>query len=256
MDLLKKVTKTNGSRKPILSGAVLKSLTSRKILTINKIKTTIKKSEIMKTKNSILLALAVFMLLSTTSFAQINIGLRHGIAATTFSDQGNLYNDHNITFSYTAGAFFTVPVSKSLAIQPELNYVRKGRSNETTELNTPIETDFMLHYLQVPVLLQYRNDQLLNKSGSVFYISGGPYAAFALNTQTRVSKNIEGGLMVPVNDSNKTDWGATLGIGFQTPIRQKDVRFDLRYDMGLSEIELQPSEYRTKALSLTIGILL
>jgi hypothetical protein len=196
------------------------------------------------------------MLISIASFAQINIGLRQGVAATTFSDKGNLYNDHNVTYTFTAGAFFTVPVNKSLAIQPEINYVRKGRSNETTELNTNVETDFLLHYLQIPVLLQYRNDQLLNKSASVFYINGGPYAAFALNSQTRVSNSSEGVLMVPVENSNNTDWGATLGIGFQTPIRGKDVRFDLRYDMGLSEIELQPTEYRTKALSLTIGILL
>ena len=209
----------------------------------------------MKTKNSLLLVTAL-MLTATVTFAQINVGLRHGIAATTFSDNGNLYKDNNVTLSYTAGAFATIPVAKSLAIQPELNYVRKGRSNETKELTTPIETDFMLHYLQVPVLLQYRNDQLLNKSGSVFYFNGGPYAAFALSTQTRVSKSSEGGIIVPLDDSKKMDWGATLGIGFQTPIRQKDVRFDLRYDLGLSEIELQPSEYRTKALSFTIGILL
>jgi hypothetical protein len=209
----------------------------------------------MKTKKTIMLALAL-TLISTATFAQINIGLRQGIAATTFSDKGNLYQDNKVTFSYTAGAFFTVPVYKAFAIQPEINYVRKGRSNETSELNTSVKTDFMVHYLQVPVLFQYRNDQLLNKSKSVFYINAGPYAAFALNTQTKVSNSSEGGLMVPVAESENTDWGAALGIGFQTPIRGKDVRFDLRYDMGLSEIELQPTEYRTKALSLTIGILL
>jgi hypothetical protein len=210
----------------------------------------------MKTKNSIMLALASVMLISTAASAQTAIGLRHGVAASTLSDKGNLYNDNNVTLSYTAGVFSTFTLNKSLSLQPEINYVRKGRSNETTELNTSFKTDFLLHYLQVPVLLQYRNDQLLNKSGSVFYINGGPYAAFVLNTQTRVSQSDEGGILSPIDDSKKTDWGATLGIGFQTPIRQKDVRFDLRYDMGLSEIEQQPSEYRTKALSLTIGILL
>jgi hypothetical protein len=210
----------------------------------------------MKTKNSIMLAFAVIMLIPMASFAQFNIGLRHGVAASTLSDKGNLYNDNNVTFSYTAGVFSTITLNKSLALQPEINYVRKGCSNETSELNTTVKTDFLLHYIQVPVLLQYRNDQLLNKSGSVFYINGGPYAAFVVNTQTRVGENNEGGLLVPVADSKNTDWGATLGIGFQTPIRQKDVRFDLRYDMGLSEIQQQPSEYRTKALSLTVGILL
>jgi len=206
----------------------------------------------MKTKNSIMLALAI-MLISTSAFAQINFGLRNGIAATTFSDKGNLANNNSVTFSYTAGAFASIPVIKSFEIRPELNYVRKGRSNETSELNTSVETDFMLHYLQVPVLFQYRDAQMLNKSGSVFYFNAGPYAAFPLNTQTRVSDNNEGTL-VPVGDSKNSDWGATMGIGFQTPIFKKDICFDLRYDMGLSEIEQQPTDYRTKSLSLTVGI--
>lgn len=209
----------------------------------------------MKTKNSIMLAVAVLMLVSTSAFAQINFGLRSGIAATTLSDKGNLYQDNKVTFSYTGGAFATIPVYKSFAIQPELNYVRKGRSNETTELNTRVKTDFMIHYLEVPVLFQYRNDQMLNKSGSVFYINAGPYAAFALNAQTRVSGNNEG-MLVPLSDSKNADWGTTFGIGFQTPIFKKAICFDLRYDMGLSAIEQQPNDYRTKALSFTVGIVL
>lgn len=209
----------------------------------------------MKTKNAIILTIAL-TLISSVTFAQINFGLRHGVTASTFSDKGNLYNNQNVIYSYTSGAFFTIPIIKSLAIQPEINYVRKGRCNETTELNTPVETDFMLHYLQVPVLLQYRNDKIMDKSGTVFYMNAGPYAAFTLNTQTRLPNNSQSELMVPVKESNNTDWGASLGMGIQTTIRQKDVRFDLRYDMGLSEIELQPTEYRTKALSLTIGLLL
>ncbi|MGE4289019.1 MAG: porin family protein [Salinivirgaceae bacterium] len=209
----------------------------------------------MKTKNSILLT-TVLLVVSSVSFAQINIGLRHGIAASTFSDKGDLYDNDNIICSYTMGAFFTLPVMNSLAIQPEINYVRKGRSNETSEINAAYGTDFMLHYLQVPVLLQYRHTEILNKVESVFYINAGPYAAFALNTQLREPAKSEGDFMMREIESDHNDWGATFGIGIQTPIRQKDVRFDLRYDMGLSEIEAQPSDFRTKSLSLTIGILL
>ncbi len=165
----------------------------------------------MKTKNSLMLMLAITVLIPTAVFAQTNIGIRHGVAATTLSDKGDLYNDNEVTFSYTTGLFSTFTLNKSLSLQPELNYNRKGRSNETTELNTAVETDFMLHYLQIPVLLQYRNDQLLNKSGSVFYIHGGPYAAFVLNTQTRVSKNEEGGILVPVIGQQKHRLGRNLG---------------------------------------------
>jgi len=210
----------------------------------------------MKTKNLIMLATATTLLITNALSAQTTFGLRQGAAATTLSAKGDLYNDNNVTYSYTAGVFSTFPINKFLAIQPEVNYVRKGRCNETTELNTNTKTDFLIHYMQVPVMFQYRNDQLLNKSGSVFYINAGPYAGFVLDTQTSIAETTEGGTLVPVDDSKKTDWGASMGIGFQMPIRRNDVRFDLRYDMGLSEIANQPTDYRTKALSLTIGIIL
>ncbi len=209
----------------------------------------------MSTRKSILFASAL-MLVSVSTFAQTTFGLKQGAAMTTLSAKGDLYNDNNISYSYNAGLFATIPVNTFLAIQPEINYVRKGRCNETTELNTTTKTDFLLHYMQVPVLLQYRNNQLLNKSASVFFINAGPYAGFVLDTQTRVSESSEGGMLVPVEDNKNTDWGAVFGIGVQTPIRGKEVRFDLRYDMGLSEIANQPTDYRTKALSLTVGIIL
>ena len=207
----------------------------------------------MKSK-SILLVVAVSLLAPAALLAQTAFGLRTGVAATTLSAKGDLYNDNNVTFSYTAGVFSTIQLNKMLAVQPELNYVRKGRSNETTELNTTTETVFLLDYLQVPVLFQYRNDQLLNKSGSVFYISAGPYAGFVLNTKTKASNSDENAPEIETDDSKNTDWGATMGIGFQTPIFKQDICFDLRYDMGLSEIAQQPTDYRTKALSLTVGI--
>jgi len=210
----------------------------------------------MKTKIQILVLISALAIISSAAQAQLVLGLRQGAAATTFSDKGNLYNDNNLTYSYTAGAFLTVPLNSSLAIQPEFNYVRKGRSNETTELGTATETAFMIHYFQVPVLLPYRNNSLLNRSNSVFFFNVGPYAAFALNTQTRISDKNGPSITHAAENSNNTDWGASLGIGFQTPIRHKDVRFDLRYDMGLTQIKNQPTDYRTKSLSLSIGILL
>jgi len=201
----------------------------------------------MKTINYSLYVL-LFVLISTSSFAQINFGVRNGVAATTYALKGNLPDNNNVTFSYTAGAFVDLPICKSFYIQPEINYVRKGRSQETTELNSTLETDYMIHYLQVPVLFQYRDNEMQENHGYIFYVNAGPYTAFALDDQARPS------LSTMPADSKKTDWGASLGIGLQTPVMGKDIRFDLRYDMGLSEIANQPEDYRTKALSLTVGI--
>jgi hypothetical protein len=192
----------------------------------------------------------LLVFISTATFAQFNYGFRTGVAATTFALKGDLPDNNNVTFSYTAGAFLGLPVSKSLFIQPEINYLRKGRSAETSQLNTSIETDYTIHYLQVPVLLQYRDNEMQNKHGYIFYVNAGPYAAFPLADHANPS------MANNTTENMKNDWGAALGIGIQTPVLGKNIRFDLRYDMGLSEIANQPENYRTKALSLTIGITL
>ena len=100
---------------------------------------------------------SALMLISTVTFAQAGYGLRTGAAVTTFAKKGDITDNSNVTMSYTVGAFLDLPVSKSFTIQPEINYLRKGRSNETFELNTAKQTDLMVHYLQVPVLFQYRD---------------------------------------------------------------------------------------------------
>ena len=206
----------------------------------------------MKIQNFLFLTL-VLTLISSSAFSQAGCGVRTGAAVTTLAPKGHLLDNNNVTFSYTVGAFATLPVSKCFSLQPEVNYVRKGRSEETYELNTSTETDFKVDYLQVPVLFQFRDYLKADNTGSLFYIEAGPYAGFALNTLVENS-NGGSGTVVTVPDDKKTDWGAAFGIGFQTPIWNQDFRFNLRYDMGFSEIANQPDDYRTKALSLTVGI--
>lgn len=209
----------------------------------------------MKTKQlftaTLLLLIATY---ASPAFSQVSAGIKHGVAMTTFAAKGNLYNNDEPTFSYTAGAYLTVPVYKSIELQTELNYVRKGRTNESSELQTIVSTDYMIHYMQVPLLLQYRNANVIGKDNSSFFVTVGPYAAFALDYQTRTSSAPEHYTTLSIPEKNNTDWGAVLGIGFQTPVRGKNVRMDLRYDLGLTEIANQPDDYRTKSLSLTIGM--
>lgn len=206
----------------------------------------------MKIKNFIF-TLLILPLISTTAFSQANFGFRTGAAVTTLAPKGHLLDNNDVTFSFTAGGFATLPVSQSFSFQPEINYIRKGRSEETNELNTTIPTDFKVDYLQVPVLFQYRDYLRADNSGSLFYVEAGPYAGFAINTKV---ENSHGGSTstISLTDDKKTDWGAAFGIGFQTPLWNQDFRFNLRYDMGFAELANQPTDYRTKALSLTIGV--
>ena len=58
----------------------MKAIIHNELTRTNEIKSkkvTTLKTEIMKTKNQIIIALAAILLFSTTAIAQINIGLRH-----------------------------------------------------------------------------------------------------------------------------------------------------------------------------------
>ncbi len=209
----------------------------------------------MKTKISFLVMLFAVTLMMKQAAAQIETGIHAGLAASTFSPKGNLADNEKVTFSYSSGVFLSLPLTSSFAVQPELNYLTKGRSNETAVLGVSENTDYVVDYLQVPLQLQYRNSKISESGRSVFYFNAGPYAAFALNNERRNSSGNKSVILVD-GKNNKTDWGLVLGLGFQTPVLERKVRFDLKYDLGLSEIAGQPDDYRTKCLSLTVGIVL
>jgi len=209
----------------------------------------------MKTKSILLILFLAFSISAEYANAQVKFGLRNGVAASTFSQKGNLANNDKVVFSYLSGMFLTLPMNNSFAIQPELNYLKKGRSNEQDILGISTNTDYMLNYLQVPVQLQYRNANISKSGKSVFYFNAGPYAAFNLDNEKRISTGNTTTILV-TKDDKKTDWGLVLGLGFQTPVLKRDIRFDLKYDIGETSINGQPDDYKTKCLSLTVGIVL
>lgn len=209
----------------------------------------------MKTK--VLFALLLGALLSTGGrlFAQVQPGIRTGLAASTFASPGNLADNNEVTLANTTGIFVTLPVNRSLAFQPEVNYIRKGRSNEPSLLKNSIPADYTVNYLQVPLQVQFRNEEMFKSSKSVFFLNAGPYTAFALNSREHYQGD-DGARSAALNHNLKNDWGITVGIGFQTPALKQNLRMDLKYDMGLSKIAYQDEDYRTKCLSLTLGIVL
>ena len=209
----------------------------------------------MKTKCLIFIGLTSLLFHANISHGQVMAGIREGVAASTFSAKGALADNDKIILSHLSGVFATVPVSKFFAIQPEINYLKKGRSNETSQLGVSTQTDFSINYLQVPLQLQYRDGTISSNGKSVFYFTGGPYVAFALDNEQSTTLGESTTVLVTKN-TRDTDWGLTFGIGLQTAVKNQRVRFDLKYDMGLSEIGGQPEDFRTKCLSLSVGVVL
>ncbi|HPF64608.1 porin family protein [Lentimicrobium sp.] len=207
----------------------------------------------MKTK---ILTLAIFTMatiLTVPVNAQVSFGTRHGLAISTLAKTGDLYDNDEMLFSYTGGIFITAPVKGVFAIQPELNYICKGRSDETTEF---IESSYRsrYHYLQVPVLARFNTNLSMTENTKV-YFNAGPYISALLISQNKPDGSSEWKDDDYDEVGKDPDLGIILGMGVTFPVNRLTLQADLRYDLGLAKLNYQPEDYHTKALSLTIGIL-
>ncbi|MCD6659329.1 MAG: PorT family protein [Lentimicrobium sp.] len=207
----------------------------------------------MKTKLLTLAIFAMATLFTAPVYAQVSFGTRHGLAISTLSKTGDFYDNDEMHFSYTGGIFVTAPVKGVFAIQPELNYICKGRSSETSGL---LETSYQsrYHYLQLPVLARFNTHLSMTEKTKV-YFNAGPYVAALLKSQNKPENVTEWKDDSYSGVDKDPDLGLVLGMGVTFPVKKLTLQADLRYDMGLSKVNFQPDDYHTKAMSLSLGIL-
>lgn len=207
----------------------------------------------MKTKHLIFTALISIMLLSFPVTAQISVGTRQGITFSTLSKIGDIYDNNQFITAYTGGIFMTVPVKGSLSFAPEANFVRKGRSDEQNE-STLENMSTHYDYLQIPVMARY-NSTLSGSDKYSIYLNAGPYTGFLLKSQTKKAGSSEWTDDTYESNDKDPDFGLIAGGGVTVPLNKFKLQFDLRYEMGLSKLNNQPQDFRTKAISLAAGIL-
>lgn len=194
------------------------------------------------------------LVLSLTTNAQVSLNVKHGIVASTFSKLGDMGDNNNVSLSYTAGFFAVIPTSQAFAIQPEINYIRKGRFEKETAMGISNKVSTSANYLQIPLLVRYTAPSVFGSSNTKLFLNTGVYDGILLHSENRIKAGNEIIGRDETSDFKSNDWGLVFGGGVQFPCRQFLVQFDLRYDMGLTKITNQDDKYTTKALSLTMGV--
>lgn len=164
----------------------------------------------------------------------------------TFSNiRGNEIAERNkYDFNFLIGGSIEVPLNDKFSFLGNINYERKTFKN--TIRNTDFE-DFdpivnsrnlkvklRLEYITIPLNLKYYID-----SQKKFYVNGGPFVGFFLNSNSKVegrNTNEDG------NGLFKTlDFGANLGVGTNFKINSKNsLNLELRHNYGLSNISDVP----------------
>ncbi|MEO6638674.1 MAG: porin family protein [Ginsengibacter sp.] len=146
-------------------------------------------------------------------------------------------------YNYLLGAFMQFNFSKTLGLQPELNFVQS--SSEFTNDPSSVYDDLFLggsqqkarlDYLKVPLLLNIN----LGPSKRV-KLQLGPQVGGVLKEQVDSLKN-NGDIF------KKSDWSAVGGLWIQVPF----INLGARYEVGLSNLNDIDQQQKWKSQAFTI----
>ncbi len=180
--------------------------------------------------------------------------VRIGVAVSTLSRIGDLYDNNCLTVSYVAGGAVIIPIKNMFSLQSELNMIRKGRYDKTKELGKNAKTLQYINYLQFPVLLRVTPNGLAEDSKAKIFFNIGPYGSLLINAKSRVNTDGNSVTRNQKDSYKSSDFGIIFGNGVQFPIKQTTLQIDLLYDMGLTKISKLSDSNNTKSFSLAIGV--
>jgi len=162
-------------------------------------------------------------------------GIKGGLnASQLIVDHPNVEGE-NMKIGFNFGVFAKVPITRFLAVQPEVLYTSGGSklSYGGSDLENvfgiePGEVRFNLNYVQVPVALAV-NIGPLN-------VHAGPYISYLLsaNVTDLEYSDLEGTEVreLDTDDFNKIDYGIVAGVAFDV----QNVTVGARYNYGLREV--------------------
>jgi hypothetical protein len=165
-------------------------------------------------KKLALVLLAGFFFAS--AHAQFAFGIKGG--ANISNVNGSDVSGTNSLVGFNAGAYLKLPVTKHLAIQPELDYSGQGFK----ETSSGVTTTQHENYIDIPVLLKYHFAGL--------FVETGPQAGFLVSA--KVSQQ---GVSVDDKASfNSAEFSWVFGAGVKIPMTP--ISLDARYNFGLSNV--------------------
>lgn len=200
------------------------------------------------------LILPILLLLAFgTSYAQLfNIrGHEIGFAyvgpkvGTTFSKITNmdLYGTNVKTRTgYQLGAVGEIGITKSLSFETELVFTSKGIAYDNSAKR--------VNYISIPLLAKLSFKAL---GLSRVYATGGTYNNIRTNAKT-VYHDLNGESWDETHHYTIIDWGLSLGAGGAYDTKYGLICLDLRYDLGVVDVDKTITEARNMNRSIGVAL--
>ena len=208
----------------------------------------------MKTKLFFIAAVMAMTLTCQSMQAQIKYGLHAGMNLEAQANLGELWNNVDLYQGFLIGGFVDYKIGSFLSLQTELNYQKKGGKFTSTSEGPESIVRKEFNYITVPLLIKSTfHDKGLSDNCDLELFTG-PYLGFLTSAYSNIKA---GSITTPVNiedQAKRTDWGIFLGGGVSYKLGNGGaVIAELRYQMGLNEVDKQDPDLRNKGMGLTIG---
>lgn len=188
---------------------------------------------------------------TSASVGKIHFGIKAGTTLSSFSAE----QPHtNFKPGLIVGGFISYDLSGNLALQLEPSYMQQGGSLVsiydylTFQVYDPpffIEVrdqKVTFHNIDIPLLLKYKK----NIGGLNLFVVAGPSIGLNFDAVTKNEVSARSLDQIPIyyhfyEEDNITSsmkllqYGATGGIGFETPIGKHTLVFDMKYRYGLNK---------------------
>ena len=215
------------------------------------------------------LLLAALLAVTTTSFAQVQVGVRAGANWSNVSEPSLLQNlpvQPEFSPGPTGAIFLEMPLSNRVSFRPEVAFMQKGfLLREGTNLNLgfldiPIgaRVAYQIQSIQTPLLLKIN----LSDGPVKPYIFAGPAIGYTFDGRIRTratalftTKNMD----VPLGIGgtiNQWDFSGVGGLGLSADMGAGKFFIEARYDHGFTrqlQVPLVNLPVRNRTVGVSIG---
>lgn len=202
----------------------------------------------MKTR---ILLIGVMMSIMTLQAQHVQVGLRNGLAISSFSEIDNLNESDHLRSGFGGGIALRYSFNNIISLQSGVNFEQKGFRNFRLGSLGNMSLQGIYEYITFP--LNVEGSFPVNQSLRLFGITG-PYGAAKIRTSHSVTGNFSDAVsVVPTWKVNNGEAGWIIGGGLLIPSGNHLIEAGFRYSMSLTEITPDFPDYRNKSALFSIA---
>lgn len=200
--------------------------------------------------------LVMLLVLGPLCEAQVSSsGLKVGLSMVKMTGEGTEELEDAFELSlkskmgFCVGGFMTFDLMPGIEFQPEILFVQKGTKGEEEFFGETLKVTVSASYIDVPLLFKYLVPAQGAVSPSLF---AGPYFGFKISDSVKIEYADES--ETEDMDAKSLDYGLVFGAGVDYPLGTGKLVFDVRYVLGLANINSEEDEGAVKNGGLMVMI--